>query len=130
MSKIKQLKLKGKQLFIHYSFPLLVLFPAVLNLKDIVKIRTGTYDGIRTVNEHIETSIPFLVVALLLIIRQYWRLNFRKIKMNYTVKDLQHALGKTSMELKWRVEKNQDGFFRAYRVGGDGPWWWGCKLPR
>ncbi|MBA4055309.1 MAG: hypothetical protein C0490_11405 [Marivirga sp.] len=125
MNKIKRLKLKGKQFFIHYSFPLLVLFPAILSLIDIIKIRTGTYDGMRTVNEHFEDSIPFLVVGLLLIIRQYWRLNFREVKMNYTDKDLQHALGKTSMELKWRVEKNRDGFFRAFRVGGDGPWWWG-----
>jgi hypothetical protein len=125
MTNVKRLQLKGKHLFIHYSFPLLVLLPAILSLIDIIKIWTGTDDGVRTINEYIETSLPFLAVGLLLIFRQYRRLNFRKIKMSYTDKDLQHALGKTSMERKWRVEKNRDGFFRAYRVGGDGPWWWG-----
>jgi hypothetical protein len=122
---MKRLRLKGKQLFIHYSFPLLVLLPAMLSLIEIIKIQTGSYDGIRTINEHIKGSLPFLAAAALLTLRQYWRLNFREIKMEYTDKDLQYALGKTSMELKWRVEKNRKGFFRAYRVGGDGPWWWG-----
>jgi hypothetical protein len=99
--------------------------PVILSLIEIVKIEIGIYDGMRPVNDYIEVSLPFLIVGLLFIFRQYCRLIFKEIQITCTDKDLQHALGKASMELKWRVEKNRNGVFRAYRIGENGPWWWG-----
>lgn len=124
MHKTKRLQLKGSHLLVHYSFPLLILVLPIVGLVNIIEIWTGTYEGVRTIDEHIAASLPSLVIGLLLIFTQYWRLNFREIKMDCTDEDLQNALGRTSMELKWRVEKNRDGFFRAYRVG-DGLRGWG-----
>lgn len=125
MSKTKRLKLKTKELLAHYSFSFLILLLPVMSFIDIVKIWIGTYDGARTIDDYINVSWPFLLVGLLFIYRQYRRLFFREIRIEHTDNDFQHALGLTSMQLKWRTQATKHGFFKAIRVGGDGPWFWG-----
>jgi hypothetical protein len=125
MSKKKRLRLRGKELLVHYSFSFLILLLPIMCFIDIVKIWTGTYDGTRTINEYINVSLPFLLVGLLFIYRQYRRLYFKEIKIEHSDNDFQHAIGMTAMELRWRTQRNRDGFYKAIRVSGYPPWLWG-----
>ena len=77
----------------------------------------GSYVGRRTLDDYIIDSVPFLLIGLLFIGWQYNKLKFRKIVIEHTDKDYQHAIGKTISDLRWRVDKNREGYFRAHRVG-------------
>jgi hypothetical protein len=82
-------------------------------------ILTDSYDEPQAIRDYTRVFLPFLVAGLLLTYRQYRILLFKEITIDYTDKDIQHALAKTSIELKWRVERNRDGVVRAYRAGMD-----------
>lgn len=113
----KRVKLSIGHLFVHYSFSLLILLTPILNLISILKIWMGNYTGRRTLDDYIIDSVPFLLVGLLFIGWQYNKLKFKRIMIEHTDKDYQHAIGKTIADLKWRVDKNREGYFRAHRVG-------------
>ena len=126
MDRRRRLKLSGKHLLIHYSFIPLILLTPISSMISIIQIWTGNYDGVRTIDDHVSVSIPFLLIGVLFAYRQYRRLDFKEFTIDHSDKDFQHALGMTGMELKWRTERNRDGYYRAHRVGEPvSLGWWG-----
>jgi hypothetical protein len=123
MNKPKRLELKGEVLFTHYAFLVILLLVPILNIIDIFEILTGTYDGNRTLTEHLTVSIPFIALGILFYFRQRQRLNFKEFKINHTDEEFQDALEMTVNELNWTIETNKKGYLRAHRDGGWIDWW-------
>ena len=53
---------------------------------------THTYTGVRTTNELIKTSLPFLLIAIFFALVQYRRLRFKEINVTYTDEQFQEAV--------------------------------------
>jgi hypothetical protein len=120
MKKNKRLKLTHLQALTHYGIVLLLLFIVSLTGWSLIEIYvTDTYSGVPTADELIKSSLPFLVLAIVFAILQYRRLNFKEIKVSYTDEQFQEAILRTVKDLEWRIERNNQTFFRAIR-----PWYW------
>lgn len=120
MKKNKRLKLTTLQTLTHYGIVLLLLFIVSLTGWSLVEIYvTDTYSGVRTADELINSSFPFLALAQIFAVIQYRRLNFKEIQASYTDEQFQEAIERTVKDLEWRIEKNNKTFFRAVR-----PWNW------
>jgi hypothetical protein len=120
MMKTKRLKLTPLQTLTHYGIVLLLLFIVSLTGWSLMEIYvTETYSGVRTADELIKSSLPFLALAIIFAIIQYRRLNFREIQVSYTDEQFQEAILRTVKDLEWRIERNNKTFFRAVR-----PWNW------
>lgn len=76
----KKLKLKGLGYLGHYMFVLITLFPFLLTVFDYIKYLTGTYQGVRPINELFEGTAIFILLAFILLIIQFKRLEFENIK--------------------------------------------------
>lgn len=117
MKKNKRLKLTFFQTVTHYGISLLLLFIISLTGWSLIEIYlTETYTGVRTANELIKSSLPFLVLAVIFTVIQYRRLNFKEIEITYTDEQFQEAIDRTVKDLEWRIEKNNKTFFRAVRA--------------
>ena len=120
MKKDKRLKLTTIQTLKHYGIVLLLLFIVSLTGWSLIEIYlTDTYEGVRTAEELIKTSLPFFAIAIIFAIIQYRRLNFKEIQVPYTNEQFQEAVDRTVKDLEWRIERNNKTFFRAVR-----PWNW------
>ena len=120
MKKNKRLKLTTLQTLTHYGIVLLLLFIVSLTGWSLVEIYvTDTYSGVRTADELINSSFPFLALALIFAVIQYRRLNFKEIQASYTDEQFQEAIERTVKDLEWRIGKNNKTCFRAVR-----PWNW------
>lgn len=120
MKKNKRLKLKPLQTLTHYGIVLFLLSIVSLTAWSLIQIYvTDVYSGVRTTNELIRSSLPFLVLALLFAFIQYKRLKFKEIKVAFTDEQFQAAIERTVKDLEWRIDRNNKAFLRAYR-----PWNW------
>ena len=116
MKKNKRLKLTFFQTLTHYGISLLLLFIVSLTGWSLIEIYlTETYTGVRTADELIKSSLPFLVLAVIFTVIQYRRLNFKEIEITYTDEQFQEAIDRTVKDLEWRIESNKKTFFRAVR---------------
>ena len=80
---------------------------------------THTYTGVRTADELIKSSLPFLLLAVFFVFVQHRRLKFKEINVIFTDEQFQEALERTVKDLKWRIYRNSKTFLKAYR-----PWNW------
>ena len=120
MKKNKKLKLTTIQTLTHYGIALLLLFIVSLTGWSLIEIYvTNTYTGVRTANELIGTSLPFLLLAVFFVFVQHRRLKFKEINVTFTDEQFQEAVDRTVKDLEWRIDRNNKTFFRAYR-----PWNW------
>lgn len=120
MKKNKRLKLTTIQTLTHYGIVILLLFIVSLTGWSLIEIYlTDTYEGVRTADELIKSSLPFFAIAIIFAIIQYGRLNFKEIQVSYTDEQFQEAIDRTVKDLEWRIERNNKTFFRAVR-----PWNW------
>jgi hypothetical protein len=120
MKETKKLKLTFFQALTHYWIVVFLFFIVSLTAWSLVEIYvTDTYTGVRTARELINTSLPFLMLAMFFIFVQYRRLKFKEFNVSFTDEQFQEAVERTVSELEWRIDKNGKTFFRAYR-----PWNW------
>jgi hypothetical protein len=120
MKNNKRLKLTTIQTLTHYGIVLFLLFIVSLTGWSLIEIYlTDTYTGVRTADEIIKTSLPFLALAIIFAVIQYRRLNFIEIRVSHSDEQFQEAIDRTIKDLEWRVERNNKTFFRAVR-----PWNW------
>ncbi len=120
MKKNKRLKLTTIQTLTHYGIVLLLLFIVCLSGWSLIEIYvTNTYPGVRTADELIRSSLPFLLLAILFAFIQHRRLKFKEVNLTITEEQFQEAVERTAKELEWRIDKNNKAFFRAFR-----PWNW------
>lgn len=111
-----RLKLTFGQTVDHYFIVIFLLIVPGLTAYDLFKIYVSkTYDGVRSADELIMTSLPFLILSILFIFIQRHRLKFQEIRIDYTDEQFQEAVKRTSEELKWLIEHNDSEFLRAYR---------------
>src|SRR5690554_2638220 len=112
MKKDKRLKLTTIQTLTHYGIVLLLLFIVSLTGWSLIEIYlTDTYEGVRTADELIKTSLPFFAIAIIFAIIQYRRLNFKEIQVSYTDEQFQEAIARTVKDLEWIIERNNKTFF-------------------
>lgn len=116
-TKPRRVDLSVWHYFVHFSFSFVIFLTPIYNFVGMINIWMGNYSGRRTFDELLIDSILFLLAGLLFTFWQYSKLKFKEIKIEHTEHDYQHALGKTIADLKWRVDKSRDGYFRAHRVG-------------
>lgn len=120
MKKNKRLKLTTFQTLTHYGIVLLLLFIVSLTGWSLIEIYlTDTYEGARTADELIKSSLPIFAIAIIFAIIQYRLLNFKEIQVSYSDEQFQEAIDRTVKDLEWRIERNNKTFFRAVR-----PWNW------
>ena len=123
ITKDGRLKLTIGQTIDHYFIVVFLLIVPGLTSHNLYKIYvTKTYDGVRTADELITFSLPFLILSIFFIFIQRHRLKFQEIKINYTDEQFQGAVNRTIEQLKWQIEYNDNDFFRAYR-----PWNWSAS---
>lgn len=120
MKNNKRLKLTTIQTLTHYGIVLLLLFIVCLTGWRLIEIYvTNTYSGVRTTDELIRSSLPFLLLAMLFAFIQHRRLRFKEINVTFTDEQFHEAVERTVKDLEWRIDKNNKTLFRAYR-----PWNW------
>ena len=120
MRQTKRLKLSRWQTLGHFFIVLLILFIPGMTLFSLFEIYvTDTYDGVRTADELISTTWPWIIPAVFFYFIQKRRLRFREVKVEYTDQEFQEAIERTAKEYEWQIEFNDNKIFRAYR-----PWNW------
>lgn len=120
MKQNKQLKLSRWQTLVHFFIVLFLLFIPVLTLFSLFEIYvTETYDGVRTADELISTTWPWIIPAVAFYFIQKRRLRFREVEVEYSDQEFQEAIKRTAKEYDWQIELNDNKIFRAYR-----PWNW------
>lgn len=120
MMKNKRLKLNTTQILTHYGIVLFLLFIVSFTVWSLVEMYvTDTYTGVRTANELISTLSVFLLLVILSAFVQHRRLKFKEINVTFTEEQFQEAIERTANELEWRIDRDNETFFRAYR-----PWNW------
>jgi len=106
----KRLKLKGLGYFGHYFFVLLILFPFLLTVLNYIKFITGTYRGVRPIEELIEGTGIFVLMAFLLFLIQFNRLKFKNVETPLTADKIiglcSKYAGVNNLEIKY-VSKNE-----------------------
>ncbi len=116
MQNTKRLKLTVFQTLTHYEMVLLLLLIVLLTDWSLIEIYlTDTYTGVLTTGELINSSLPFLGLAIIFAIIQYRRLNFKEFQVSYTDEQFQEALKRTVNDLEWKIESNNKTFLRAFR---------------
>jgi hypothetical protein len=76
----KRLKLNGLGHLGHYIFVLIILIPFLLTVADYIRYIAGTHQGVRPINELFEGTAIFIFLSFTLLIIQFRRLSFEKIK--------------------------------------------------
>ncbi|MBK6840042.1 MAG: hypothetical protein IPG90_18630 [Bacteroidetes bacterium] len=105
------MKLTTIQTLTHYGIVLLLLFIVCLSGWSLIEIYvTNTYPGVRTADELIRSSLPFLLLAILFAFIQHRRLKFKEVNLTITEEQFQEAVERTAKELEWRIDKNNKAF--------------------
>jgi hypothetical protein len=116
MEQNKRLKLSLIQKLTHYGIVFFLLILVLLTVLSLVEIYlTKTYTGVRTADELINSSLPFLILAFIFTFIQYRRLNFKEYKISFTESQFQEAVKRTESQLGWRIEKNNKSVLVARR---------------
>ncbi len=106
----KKLKLKGLGYLGHYFFVLLVLFPVMLTVYDFIKHLNGTYNGVRPIEELLDGTEIFILIAFVILVIQYNRLKFKSIETSLTPKKILSLCAKfagvNNLAIKY-VSKNE-----------------------
>jgi hypothetical protein len=120
MKQTKRLKLSRWQTLGHLFIVIFILFIPGLTLFSLFEIYvTDTYDGVRTADELISTTWPWIILAIVFYFIQKRRLRFREVKVEYTDQEFKDAIQRTAKAYEWQIELNNKKVFRAYR-----PWNW------
>lgn len=120
MKQTKRLKLSRWQTLDHFFIVPFILFIPGLTLFSLFEIYvTKTYDGVRTANELILTTWPWIIPAVAFYFIQKRRLRFGEVKVEYSDQEFQEAIERTAKEHDWQIVLNNKSSFRAYR-----PWNW------
>jgi len=116
MKNSKRLKLTTMQAFTHYQIVFFFLFIVLLTAWNLFEIYvTDTYSGVRTGEELLIVALPFLLLAGLFAFVQHRRLRFKEIDAALTEEQFQEVVQRTAKDLSWRIDKNNNTFFRAHR---------------
>ena len=116
----KRLKLGLGEWLTHYAIVFFLFFISMLPAPDIYKIYfTKTYIGIRSGEELIQSSVPWLILAIIFCFIQYQQLRFKEFTAVQTEGEFKEAVDRTQKELEWNIEKYNSNYVRAYR-----PWNW------
>lgn len=76
-----------------------------MNLYSVFEIEvTGTYNGVRSTQEHLTVGLPWLVPAIIFVIVQYRRLNFKRLKVTLTSEEFIFITKQAGGEMNWRLE--------------------------
>ncbi|AFU69674.1 secreted transmembrane protein [Psychroflexus torquis ATCC 700755] len=120
MKQTKRLKLSRWQTIDHYFIVIFILLIPGLTLFSLFEIYvTDSYDGVRSADELISTTWPWLIPAIVFYFIQKRRLRFREVKVEHTDQEFYEAIERTAKEYEWQIEPNNKNIFRAYR-----PWNW------
>lgn len=124
MKQTKRLKLSRWQTLEHFFIVILILFIPGFTLFNLFEIYvTDSYDGVRTADELISTTWPWIIPAITFYFILKRGLRFREVKVEYSDQEFQEAIERTAKEYKWQIELNDNKIFRAYR-----PWNWTGSL--
>lgn len=116
MKKTKRLKLSRWQTIDHYFIMIFILLIPGLNLFSLFEIYvTNSYNGVRSADELILTTWPWLIPAIVFYLIQKRRLRFIEVKVEHTDQEFYKAIERTAKEYKWQIESNNENIFRAYR---------------
>jgi hypothetical protein len=120
MKHSRRLKLSFWQRLDHYFIVLFILFIPGFTLFSLYEIYVSeTYEGLRTAEELINISWPWIIPAIAFYFIQKRRLRFKEVKIDYSEQEFQEALKRTVEEYNWQIELNDEAILRAYR-----PWNW------
>ena len=116
MVEKKRIKLTVMQTFGHYFVVFLLLFICGLTAYSLFEIYvTKTYIGVPTSNELLQTSLPFLIAAIVFYFIQRSRLNFNELTIIHSEEEFEEALRRTTTELEWKIEVHQKKYIKAIR---------------
>jgi hypothetical protein len=116
MKQTKRLKLSRWQTFTHFFVVIFILLIPAFTLFSLFEIYiTDSYDGVRTANELISTTWPWIIPAIVFYFIQKRRLRFREVKVRYSDQEFQEAVERTANQYEWRIERNNKRFFQAFR---------------
>ena len=111
-----RLKLTLSQMIDHYFIVVFLLFIPGLTIHSLYQMYvTETYDGVRSATELTLSSIPFIVLAIVFVFIQRNALKFTEVLVDYDEHKFCDAVNLTVGQLKWKIERNDNKMFRAYR---------------
>ncbi len=103
MLETERLKLNKSQLFSHFFVILFILILPTLCFYTIFKIEVLGSIEFKTTQELLYMSIPWLILAIVFLIIQYYRLNFIKINKKVTGEDFIRIIQITGKERNWKI---------------------------
>lgn len=122
----KVLKLRKGQLFGHYAVvPFLLIIPVLATYSLFQIYVTKNYEGVRTADELISTSYPWIIVALIFYFIQKKRLKFKVIKLSVNIEQFNKAAKLTADNLGWTIQHSSADHISAVRQGGISSGSWG-----
>ena len=127
MLETERLKLNKSQLFSHFFIVLVVLIMPILSSYYIFKIEVLGSSEFRTTQELLYMSIPWLILAILFLIIQYYRLSFTKIDKKVTEADFIRIIQITGKERNWKILSLKNDYSVAKR-GFDWSGSWGERI--
>jgi len=120
MKETQRLKLSFWQTVSHYFVVVFILLIPIFTLISVFEIYvTKTYDGVRSAEELLRFSLPWIIPAIAFFFIQRFQLRFKKVTIDYTDEEFKEAVERTAKELEWTIEKNKKTYLRANR-----PWNW------
>ena len=120
MKETQRLKLSFWQTVSHYFVVVFILLIPIFTLISVFEIYvTKTYDGVRSAEELLRFSLPWIIPAIAFFFIQRFQLRFKKVTIDYTDEEFKEAVERTAKELEWTIEKNKKTYLRA-----NGPWNW------
>ena len=120
MKETQRLKLSFWQLLSHYFIVVFILSIPMFTLISVFEIYvTKTYDGVRTAEELLRFSLPWVIPAIAFFFIQRQQLKFKKISIDYNDEEFKEAVIRTVKQLEWTIDKNNKTYLRAHR-----PWNW------
>jgi hypothetical protein len=116
MKETERLKLSFWQTVNHYFIVVYILLIPIFTLISVFEIYvTKTYDGVRSAEELLRFSLPWIIPAIAFLFIQKYRLRFKKVTIDYTDEEFKEAVERTVKELEWTIDKNNKTYLRAYR---------------
>jgi hypothetical protein len=106
MIDTERLKLTNWQLFWHYSIVPFIMIVPIMSTYSIYQIEiTGTYTGVRSTQELINSSWPFVIAAIIFTIIQYRRLNFKKVNVKLSPEKFKEVVSNAATKRDWSIDK-------------------------
>jgi uncharacterized membrane protein (GlpM family) len=120
MKESQRLKLSFWQIISHYFIVIFILLIPTFTLISVFEIYvTKTYDGVRSAEELLKFSLPWIIPGIAFFFIQRHQLRFKRIRLDYTDDEFKEAVERTIKELEWVIDKNNKTYLRANR-----PWNW------